>query len=85
MDGRMDRVEVALERLVGIVSSVVDRQVVFQDQLISLAEIQKRSEEAHKRAEEAHKRTEEAQQRNEEAINVLIRMMDEWIRHNPRS
>jgi hypothetical protein len=27
----------------------------------------------------------EAQKHNDEALDVLIRMMDEWIRNNPRT
>jgi exonuclease VII small subunit len=82
MEGRKDRVEANLDRLVGIVGTLADHQVAFQDQLNILERNVTAVAEAHKRNKEAQQRNDEA---IDEAINVLIRMMDEWIRHNPRS
>ena len=67
----MDRVELNLERLVTVVSTMADQMVGFQNQLGTVI----------------HVLTEvvEAQKRNEETVNILIRMMDEWIRKNPRN
>jgi hypothetical protein len=71
LEARMDRVELNLERLVTVVSTMADQMVGFQNQLGTVI----------------HVLTEvvEAQKRNEETVNILIRMMDEWIRKNPRN
>jgi len=65
------RSEANLDKLVGVVSVMADHVTILVRTVGEIAEAQKRSEQAHKA--------------NEEALNILIRMMDEWIRNNPRT
>jgi hypothetical protein len=71
IEGRVERLESNLDKLVSVVSVLPDQVTIVVRTVGEIAGAQKRSEEAHKA--------------NEEALNVLVRMMDEWIRNSPRT
>jgi hypothetical protein len=75
---RMDRLEKLMDLLINDHMSFTDEhkrlltaQVVLTETVQQLAE--------------AQKRTEEQLKENAEAQNVLMRMMDEWIRNRPNA
>ncbi len=68
---RFDRLENNLDRLADIVSSLV--------------QVARSHEERLDRLTEAQARTDEVVKLTQEGLGVLIRMMDDWIRKNPRN
>ena len=89
--------EQRFERLERMITSLVDA-TSHEQRLSKLAEIAaslaesaaeheqaiKKLREAQDRTDEQLRRNEEQQARNEEDLSALIRIMDEWIRRNPR-
>ncbi|MGO4881672.1 MAG: hypothetical protein ACLP59_12720 [Bryobacteraceae bacterium] len=70
LDSRVNRLEANLERLSGLVLSLADRQERLDTAMATLAD--------------SHIELVEAQKHTDETLGSLIRMMDEWIRRNPR-
>lgn len=68
---RFERLENNLNRLVGVVST--------------LAQVVKSHEERPSTLDEKMVRLAEAQAQTQGELSVLIRMMDEWIKSNPRN
>ncbi len=89
---RFERVETDLRLLRDVASSLVEVARSQEGRLQRLTEAQGLLTEAEGRLTEAQGRLTEAQARTDELfkqtqgeLSVLIRMMDEWIRNNPRN
>jgi hypothetical protein len=85
---RMDRLEKLMDLLITDHLSFTDEhkrlltaQVVLTETVQQLAEAQKRTEEAQKRTAEAQKLTDEQLKELASAQNVLMQMMDDFIRN----
>ena len=88
---RLERAERMLTSLVQVAKSHEQRLSKLAEIASSLAESAAEHEPAikelraaQKKTDEQLRRTDEQQARNEEELSALIRIMDEWIRRNPR-
>jgi hypothetical protein len=86
---RMDRLEKLMDLLIadhlsftGEHKRLLTAQVLLTDTVQQLAE---KLKELAERTAEAQKRTHEQIRENADAQNVLMRMMDDWIRNRPSS
>jgi hypothetical protein len=73
----------------GQLNTMVDRQIVSQEQLSTLADrnivtldLMKEQADCLRAVERTLAEVVETQKRSDEALNILIRMMDDWIRNN---
>lgn len=96
MHDRQARVEAEMERMERIQAGTVQACEELSAQIKNIARIvediaighkqaEEENREAHRRYEEAHRQAEEARKETDERFNILVKMMDEWIRERGKN
>ena len=82
---RFERLEANLNHATDAISALIQLARSHEERLDRLTESQARTDEQIKQTQELIKQTQEEIRQTQGELTILIRMMDDWIRRNPRN
>ena len=91
MEPRVNRLEIDMVKLTGVVSRIADVVATVVESQKGLVDSQKHTDQLAKELFESQKRTDQLMQKLDEKmlettekLNALVQIVDDWIRKNPR-